>query len=156
MNLPRVTSSNPFGFLWKPTYHNNGRSSYKFQMVSIEKKYFNLEFWIKFFLFTNIWYQTCSTEDYPQKRKLQLYLDNKVNSEIHTWSMWEIYSKLPTKSPKQHQWLHTGIFIIKLEQFHALLWCFHCWLGKSIQAVKACFIKNWHSFVFSTSLNSTR
>ena len=42
----------------------------------------------------------------------------KVNSE-NTRTMCEIHSKLKMKTPGQHQWRRSGVFIVNFEQIFA-------------------------------------
>ena len=46
----------------------------------------------------------------------------------NTIAMCEICSKLTINTPKRHQWHCPGVFIVNLNRFHTLLWCFYYWL----------------------------
>ena len=51
----------------------------------------------------------------------------------------EICSKLTTKTPQRRHWHCSGVFMLTINWFHALLWCFHFWLWKSKYP-----INRWH------------
>ena len=51
-----------------------------------------------------------------------IYLLNVNNSNIKI--MCEICSKLTMKTPERRQWRRSGVFIVNLNKFHVLFWCF--------------------------------
>ena len=49
--------------------------------------------------------------------------------------LYEICSKLTIKTPERRQdalsWFRSGVFILTLNRFHTMFWCFNCWLWTS-------------------------
>lgn len=52
-------------------------------------------------------------------------------SDGNTRTNCEIWFKLTMKTPTWLKWRHSGVYIIKFNRFHTLLWCFYCFLWTS-------------------------
>ena len=72
-----------------------------------------------------------SIQDYSNPLAAGIYLF-KVNNG-NTGTMCEIYSKLTIKTSEWRHWRRSAVYLLTLNRFHTLFWCFHCWLWTSTQ-----------------------
>ena len=52
-------------------------------------------------------------------------------SNGNTRTMFMICSKLTKKTPEQHHWRRSGLFIVNFEQISHIFLCFQCWFSTS-------------------------
>ena len=48
-----------------------------------------------------------------------------------TSTICKICSNVTVRRQERRQWGRSGNFIVKVNRFHTLYWCFHCWLQTS-------------------------